>query len=158
MKAFYNQSGVDQAIPVEILAWDGDKYVQYKDESGQVGYDKLWKFGIKTSNLWYKTPEYDWDGNVTTFTNKQVANVLKDRRKNKTEYVVWRGETKVKTFKSLQKALRFCSSSDCTALSYAASYKNGFSSGPILEKVDGFWFYFTQQWFVSEATLNRFCS
>ena len=158
MKVFYDKNGSDQTIPVEILAWDGDKYVQYRDDHGNVGYDKLWKFNIKRSNRWYKTPEYDCDGNVTTFTNKQVANVLKDRRRKKIDYIVWRGDVKVKTFKSLQKALKFCSSSDCDALSYVASYKCGFSSGPILERVEGLWFYFTQQWFVSEATLNRFCS
>lgn len=157
MKAMYDKDGVAPLQEVELIAYDWDKYVTFKTKDGEVLIDKLWKFNVKRSNKLYHLPR-GYDEDVQKLGRKEISKLIKEGRKAKTEYSVKLESGEIRRFKSLNKALNFCKSFP-GALDLHGSHKakrwSCFTG--IMTKEDGFWYYFTRQGFVSEATLNRFC-
>ena len=157
MKAMYDKDGVAPLQEVELIAYDWDKYVTFKTKEGEILTDKLWKFNVKRSNKLYNLPR-GYDEHAEKLSRKEISKLLKEDRKTKTEYSVKLESGEIRRFKSLNKALNFCKSFP-GALDLHGSYKakrwSCFTG--IMTKEDGFWYYFTRQEFVSEATLNRFC-
>ena len=157
MKALYDKDGVLPLEEVELVAWDWNKYVTFKCKDGVFYTDKLWKFDVKRSNKLYHLPIGYLD-DFTKLSRKDVAARLKANRKASTEYSVKLESGEIRRFKSLNKALNFCKSFP-GAIDLHGSHKakrwSCFTG--IMTKEDGFWYYFTRQEFVSEATLNRFC-
>jgi hypothetical protein len=157
MKAMYDKDGVAPLQEVELIAYDWDKYVTFKTKDGEVLTEKLWKFNVKRSNKLYHLPR-GYDEDVQKLSRKAVSKLLKEGRKAKTKYSVKLESGEIRRFKSLNKALNFCKSFH-GALDLHGSHnaKRWSCSTGIITKEDGFWYYFTRQVFVSEATLSRFC-
>jgi len=159
VKALYDKDGVSPQLEVEILGWDRDKYFAFKDSSGEIQHDKCWKFSVKRSNNLHTLAYADW-GSIVVVTRKEAAKEIKKRYKKS---VVYRVKTTsldyYKEFNSLRKALNFCKSNkDATFLHACFYYKNGSCSGPVLEKLEGNWYYFAQiSKQVSEKTISEFC-
>ena len=158
MKAYYNPEGnpcfIDQ--DVEVIAWDRDKWFTYKNSLGEISADKAWKFSVKRSNRLHFLP-YGYMEYVKPVSKKEAAQEIKAKRKRKAVFIVdFEGENK--SYRFLSKALRVITSgSKYTHLSAHFSYKNGFSSTPLLVKEDGLWYYYPQSGKVSDKTLNKFC-
>ena len=158
MKAYYKPKGdpcwID--VEVEIIAWDRDKYFTFKTAQGEIYADKVWKFSVKRSNKWYTLPN-GYMESVEIISKKQAAQEIKLKRKRKAGYRVdFEGGNK--SYRFLSKALRvIASGSKYANLSAHFSYKNGFSSTPLLVKEDGEWYYYPQSDKVSSKTLNKFC-
>lgn len=160
MKAYHNPDPegnpcfIDQ--DVEVIAWDRDKWLTYKNSLGEIYADKAWKFSVKRSNKWYSLP-YGYMDDVKPVSKKEAAQEIKVKRKRKAEYRVdFEGGNK--SYRFLSKALRvIASGSKYTHLSAHFSYKNGFYSTPLLVKEDGEWYYYSQSGKVSDKTLNKFC-
>ena len=164
MKTYYNPEGdacwIDQQV--EIVAWDRDKYFTFKDSLGEIHTDKGWKFSFKRSNKLYELP-YGYLDEVVQVSRKDAAKELKEHRKTSVKYRVKQFSLCMesatwKEFKSLKKALNFCKGNpNCTFLHASFSYKNGFSSMPLLEKENGEWCYSSGNGRVSTKTLIDFC-
>jgi len=163
MKTYYNPEGDPCWIDtlVEILAWDGDKWITFKNSIGEVSADKLWKFSIKRSNKLYKLPRgYMEDTHYVS--NKDVTKELKTLRKRRVLYTAYTsnlnhhtGQDK-KTFKRLKKALNFCRSNPtCTFLHQAVYKKYSSHFHPVLERDGDWWYYYPNKTNTSSKTLNN---
>lgn len=143
---------------VVVIGWDRDKYFMYKDINGVVDTAKCGNFLFKRSNKMYYLPEivYEEDIKIAVRSHKDAAREIKGCYKRKVEFDVWSGQEKFK-FKTLRKAMRFCISKDnCTSLVGYFSYKNTWSSIPLLEKENGEWTYYrNDSGFVSNKTLAK---
>jgi len=158
MKALYDKDGILPVVEVDLIAYDWDKYVTFKTVNGEIHTDKLWKFDVKRSNKLYHLAK-GYGDEVINLSRKEVAKLLKEERKHSTEYTVELVTSAIKHFRSLKKALNFCKGcSQATDLhgNHKAKRRSCFTG--VLVKEDGDWFYFTRQEFVSEVTLNRFCT
>ena len=157
MKVKYDPTGYEKDLQeADVLSWDGDKYITFKDSNGHIDCDKLWKFDIKRSNKLYKLPR-GYLKDAVVYSNKAISSELKAKRKGKSLYkVICRGEI-TKEFKSLNKALKYCKSNVDAYFMSGAFYKKYSSSfTPLLEKEDALWYYYTSVGNVSSKTLNNF--
>ena len=157
MKAYYNPEGDPCWIDtqVEILAWDGDKWITFKNSIGEISADKLWKFSIKRSNKLYKLPRGEFD-DVRPMSNKDVSKELKVLRKRKVLYTAKLDSGDFKEFRHLGKALNFCKSNKgCNFLKGSFWEKRSSLFAPILVKEDGWWYFYKTSRPISSKTLNN---
>ena len=157
MKAYYNPEGDPCWIDtlVEILAWDGDKWITFKNSLGEISADKLWKFSIKRSNKLYKLPRGYMD-DVWYPRNRDVTEELKVLRKRKVLYTAELDSGNFKEFRHLEKALNFCKSNkECNFLKGSFWEKRSSFFTPILVKEDGWRYFYKISRPISNKTLSN---